>query len=115
MGAVRVLVVGNDRRVRAAVRSLLATSTGVEVVADAADTATALALVRDRRPDVVLVDVLRAHELDLVGVLAGEGMVRVIAVGDRVVASGAYRFLDRVTAPDLMVEAVRAAGAVALP
>lgn len=102
MGAVRVLVVGTDRRVRAAVRSLFAASAGVEVVADAADTATALALVRDRRPDVVLVDVLRAHERDLVRVLVAEGLVPVVTV-------------DRHTAPDLMVEAVRAAGAVALP
>jgi DNA-binding NarL/FixJ family response regulator len=53
----RVLLADDHALVRAGVRSLLATVTGIEVVAEAATGAEAVALVDQLRPDVVLMDI----------------------------------------------------------
>ena len=54
---VRVVLVDDQRLVRAGMRMILAPEPEVEVVGEAADGAEALSVVRDSRPDVVIMDV----------------------------------------------------------
>ena len=56
MRPLRVLVVDADDRVRESLAGLLAIGDRVLVVGSAGQAATALALVREHRPDVVVVD-----------------------------------------------------------
>jgi DNA-binding NarL/FixJ family response regulator len=53
----RVLIADNQRSVREALRCLLALSPQVEIVGEAADGQTAVHLVAERHPDVVLMDI----------------------------------------------------------
>ncbi|TNM68514.1 response regulator transcription factor [Streptomyces sp. NP160] len=69
----RVLVVDDERLVRAGFRMVLSTEPGVEVVGEAADGAEAVAAARALRPDVVLMDV-RMPRVD--GVEATRRIVR---------------------------------------
>ena len=55
-GVIRVMVVDDHRLVRAGLRALLADAEDVEVVAEAADGAEAVATVAAAAPDVVLMD-----------------------------------------------------------
>lgn len=57
MSALRILLVDDHSLVRAGMRSLLRELPGVEVVAEAADGAEALAAAERERPDVVLMDI----------------------------------------------------------
>jgi two-component system chemotaxis response regulator CheB len=57
---VRVLVVNDSRTIRASLRAALHGQKGVEVCAEAASGADAVALVASKRPDVVLLDVVMA-------------------------------------------------------
>ena len=54
---IRIAIVDDQAMVRSGLRSLLEDETDLQVVAEAADGETALALVRHYRPDVVLMDV----------------------------------------------------------
>ena len=56
-GPIRVLVVDDHPIVRQGVRSLLATYTDIQIVAEAATPAAALAAARQFQPDVVLLDI----------------------------------------------------------
>ncbi len=53
---IRVLLVDDHAAVRVALRALLETAPGVEVVAEANDGATAVTLAADLMPDVVVMD-----------------------------------------------------------
>jgi DNA-binding NarL/FixJ family response regulator len=115
---VRVVIVDDDPRVRAALHSFLSASPGFQVVGGAAGAATALHLVRSAVPDVVLVDVhlpdardgfalLRAVtcELRIPAVAVSiSGRVRMDAL-----AAGAHRFIGKDSAPERLLGALRAA------
>ena len=60
---IRVLIVDDHELVRAGLRALLAPDPGIDVVAEAATGSEAIALARERRPDVVLLDA-RLPDLD---------------------------------------------------
>jgi two-component system response regulator DevR len=61
---IRVLIVDDHELVRAGLRTLLSTDSQIEVLADAATGVEAIALARERQPDVVLLD---AHLPDISG------------------------------------------------
>jgi two-component system, NarL family, response regulator DevR len=61
---VRVLLVDDHELVRVGLRTLLSTDPSIEVVGEAAAGARAIAIARERQPDVVLLD---AHLPDLSG------------------------------------------------
>jgi DNA-binding NarL/FixJ family response regulator len=112
---VEVLIAENDPRVRAALRSFLSASPGLAIVADAA---TALETARERAPDVALVDVLLPTAQDglgLVRALTAELNIPAVAISIHgwvrasALAAGAHRFLDKDSAPELLVVALHAA------
>lgn len=115
----RILIVEDDPRVRTALRAFLSEG-GFEVVGDAATAATALQMARERAPDVVLVDVLTTHGpdgIELLRTLTGELRIPAVAIsihggvrGDAL-AAGAYSFLDKDSAPELLVATLREAAA----
>jgi DNA-binding NarL/FixJ family response regulator len=116
--AVRVLIVEDDARVRTALRSFLSASEGFEVVGDAADAATALRMAREWAPAVAVVDVLLPDASDglaLLRILTADLSIPAIAIsiddqfsGDAL-AAGAHRFLDKDSAPEQLLGALRAA------
>ena len=101
--AVRVLVVESDTRVRAALRTLLATASGINVVAEAESRAAALASALSVRPDVVLVSVRPSagcDGLELLRVLTAELGIPAVAISfertvrERALKAGASWFFD---------------------
>jgi DNA-binding NarL/FixJ family response regulator len=116
---VRVLIVEDDPRVRTALRRFLSASDDIEVVGDADDRESALCLAQDVAPAVALVDVHLPHAadgLELLRALA-DLQVPVVAISihgsvrGSALAAGADQFLDKDSAPDLMVAALRHAAA----
>ncbi len=118
----RVLIADDQDLIRAGLRTILDAQPDVEVVAEAADGAEALALARRLRPDVCLLDI-RMPELDGLEVtrrLAGPDVADPLAVVvittfdlDEYVygalRAGARGFLLKDAGPDLLVRAVHAA------
>ncbi|MFG3285809.1 response regulator [Streptomyces sp. NPDC048111] len=118
-GPVRVVVADDERMVRTALRVILDAEPGLEVVGEAATGAEAVAVVRDRRPDVVLMDV-RMPEID--GIRATEQILATLAPAPRIVVvttfendsyvydalrAGASGFLLKRAAPEELIQAVR--------
>lgn len=121
---IRVLLADDQAMVRRGLRLVLEDQPDIAVVGEAADGAEAVALARDLRPDVCLVDI-RMPRLDGIGVtraLAGPGCagpLRVVIVTtfdlDEYVygalRAGAVGFILKDAGPALLAEAVRAANA----
>lgn len=121
---IRVLLADDQAMVRHGFRQILETQRDVTVVAEASDGAQTVALARDCRPDVSLVDI-RMPELDGIEVtraIAGPDVgdpLRVVIVTtfdtDEYVygalRAGAAGFLLKDAGPALLIEAVRAAHA----
>jgi DNA-binding NarL/FixJ family response regulator len=81
-GAMKVLLADDHTIVRAGVRALVAAIPGVEIVGEAGDGQQALALIREKHPDVALVDVSMPgmNGLDLAARVAREAPQTRVAV-----------------------------------
>jgi DNA-binding NarL/FixJ family response regulator len=120
----RVLLADDQALVRGGFRLILESQPGITVVAEAPDGTQAVALARELRPDVCLVDI-RMPGMDGIEVtrqLAGPGIARPLRVvvvttfdTDEYVygalRAGAAGFLLKDAGPALLIEAVRAASA----
>lgn len=118
---IRVLLADDQILVRAGFRALLAAQPNVEVVGEAADGEQALGMVREQRPDVVLMDI-RMPLLD--GLAATRRITEDPALGEvkvvmlttfeldeyvfEAIRSGASGFLVKDTEPEELLRAVRA-------
>ena len=125
---IRVLLADDQILVRAGFRALLDAQPGIEVAGEAADGNEALALVREHRPDLVLMDI-RMPGLD--GLTATRRItedpalsgVRVVMLTTfeldeyvfEAIRSGASGFLVKDTEPDELVRAVVAGDALLSP
>jgi DNA-binding NarL/FixJ family response regulator len=121
---IRVMIADDQDIVRAGLRMILDAQPGIEVVGEAADGLRAVALARELRPDVCLLDI-RMPELDGIEAtrrLAGPDVddplaVVVITTFDLdeyvhgALKAGARGFLLKDAGPDLLAQAVRAAAA----
>ena len=117
-GAIRVLIVDDDALVRSGLVMMLGGSADIEVVGQAVDGADGLALAREHRPDVVLMDIRMSR---LNGIEATEQLqawddppkVIVLTTFDaddfvvRALGAGASGFLLKDTRPVAITEAVR--------
>ncbi|MFJ4903140.1 MULTISPECIES: response regulator [unclassified Streptomyces] len=116
---VRIVVADDERMVRTALRVILDAEAGLEVVGEASTGAEAVSVVRELRPDVVLMDVrmpktdgIRATELILAGL---DPAPRVIVVTTfehdsyvyEALRAGAAGFLLKRAAAEELVQAVR--------
>jgi len=70
---IKVLIADDEAPARAKIRSLLARESDVQIVAEASDGAEAATLIRDLRPDLVLLDI-QMPKLDGFGVIATVGV-----------------------------------------
>ncbi|MEU8828423.1 response regulator transcription factor [Streptomyces sp. NPDC048636] len=118
---IRVTLADDQVLVRAGFRALLSAQPDIEVVGEAADGDEALALVREQRPDVVLMDI-RMPLLD--GLAATRRITEDPALGEvkvvmlttfeldeyvfEAIRAGASGFLVKDTEPDELLRAVRA-------
>lgn len=120
--SIRVLVADDQEMVRAGFRMILDDADDIEVVAEAADGATAVSLAQDLRPDVCLMDIRmpRLDGLEATRRLAGHDVpnpLRIVVVttfdlDDYVhtaLRNGAAGFVLKSAGPTLLLEAVRAA------
>ncbi|GAA2443742.1 response regulator transcription factor [Actinomadura vinacea] len=121
---VRVLIADDQDDIRGGYRIILSAQPDLEVVGDAADGVTAVALARRLRPDVVLTDIRMPgiDGLEVTRRLAGPDVpdpLRVVVVTafdldeyvHAALRDGACGFLLKRSAPALLVEGVRAAAA----
>ncbi|GAA3396991.1 response regulator transcription factor [Streptomyces roseoviridis] len=116
--ALRIVVADDERMVRTALRVILDAEPDLEVVGEAATGAEAVSVVRELRPDVVLMDV-RMPEIDGIQatrqILSGPDGPRIVVVttfeNDAYVYDalrvGAAGFLLKRAAPEELVSAVR--------
>src|SRR3954471_12145421 len=119
---IRVLVADDQEIVRAGLTMILDAQPGIDVVGEAADGREAVALARELRPDVCLLDI-RMPEMDGIEAtrrLAGPGVADPLAVivittfnlDEYVLGAlkaGARGFLLKDAGPDLLTQAIHAA------
>ncbi|CAM5686324.1 response regulator transcription factor [Streptomyces coeruleorubidus] len=116
---IRVVLADDERMVRTALRAILSAEPDLEVVGEAATGAEAVSVVRDLRPDVVLMDV-RMPEID--GIRATEQILATLDEPPRIVVvttfendsyvydalrAGAAGFLLKRADADALVQTVR--------
>ncbi|ATO14817.1 DNA-binding response regulator [Micromonospora sp. WMMA2032] len=120
MTAIRVVLVDDQHLVRTGLRALLDRAADIEVVGEAGDGGAGLSVVREQRPDVVLMDVrmpggdgLEATRRILADPqLTGVRVVMLTTFDDdeylfEAIRAGAAGFLLKDTPPDALREAVR--------
>jgi DNA-binding NarL/FixJ family response regulator len=119
---VRVALVDDDDLMRAGLRAVLSTDDAIDVVGEAGDGRAAVAMTRESRPEVVLMDV-RMPDLDGIAatreVLAAAPDVRVVILttfedDDYIfgaLAAGASGFLLKRTRPEDLMAAIHAVAA----
>ncbi len=114
--SVRVLVVDDDPRVRAALRAFLDASPGFHVVGVAATAEAAYDLAQRLAPHVALIDVLLSDSHDglaLLRAITRDLELPVIAMSidgglrASALAAGATRFLEKDRTPDLVLSVLR--------
>ncbi len=119
---VRVLLADDQAMVRSGFRLILESQPGITVAAEAADGVQAIALARELRPDVCLVDIRMPGQdgIEVTRALAGPGVadplhVVIVTTFDTdeyvygALRAGAVGFLLKDAGPALLIEAVRAA------
>lgn len=123
-GRIRVLVADDQALVRGGFRVLVDSSEDLEVVGEAADGAEALALVRDLKPDVVLMDIRMpvTDGIEATRAIAsdpGTAQTRVLILTTfdldeyvyEALRAGASGFLLKDTEPDALLDAIRVVAA----
>jgi two-component system, NarL family, nitrate/nitrite response regulator NarL len=114
---IKVLIVDDHAILRAGVRILIETNEGIEVVGEAGDRAAALALVEEKKPDLILLDLDLGGEsgLDLIRellsiapasrvlILTG---VRDPGLHQRAVRLGAMGIVSKEKAADVLIKAI---------
>lgn len=115
---IRALVVDDHPLFRYGLTQLLAASPGLEVCGEAADVATGLRMVRELRPDVVIVDLTLGGQSGIqlikdVRVAAADVPVLVLSVhaedlfGERALRAGASGYLVKDAAAERIVDTIR--------
>ncbi|WGW12484.1 response regulator transcription factor [Saxibacter everestensis] len=118
-GPIRVLLADDEPLIRAGVRSVLATDSGIEVVAESVDGRDAVEAARRHLPDVALLDlqmpVLDGHEAtaELIRVLPTIKIIVLTTFGAeenvrKALTAGASGFLLKASDPREMINAVHA-------
>lgn len=119
--SIRVLIADDQAMVRGGLRLMLDRELDIEVIAEAADGAEAVALARSLKPDVCLIDVQmpKLNGIDVTRALAARTPepLRVVIVTtfdddeyvEDAIEAGALGFILKDSGPTLLAEAVRAA------